>query len=74
MPSSKGEDHVLLVDVGPAEQVKPTVTNIGRCFAQIERRATVIYGDMMTRITEPLRMFPPTRVERSGAVVIPVSV
>ncbi|MBD0865134.1 MAG: CRISPR-associated endonuclease Cas2 [Rhodobacteraceae bacterium] len=36
-----GEDHVLLVDVGPAEQVKPAVTSIGRCFARIERRATV---------------------------------
>ena len=68
-----GADHVLLVDVGPAEQVKPAVTSIGRCFARIERRATVIYGDMMTRITKMLSMVPPTLVERSGAVVIPVS-
>ncbi|MBD0865143.1 MAG: CRISPR-associated endonuclease Cas2 [Rhodobacteraceae bacterium] len=56
-----------------AEQVKPAVTSIGRCFARIERRATVIYGDMMTRITKMLSMVPPTLVERSGAVVIPVS-
>jgi CRISPR-associated protein Cas2 len=37
-----GEDHVLLIDVGPADRTKLAVASIGKSFAAIERRATVI--------------------------------
>jgi CRISPR-associated protein Cas2 len=36
------EDHVLLIDVGPADKTKLAVESIGRTFSSIERRATVI--------------------------------
>ena len=37
-----GEDHVLLIDVGPADKTELTVESIGKTFAKIERRATVV--------------------------------
>lgn len=37
-----GEDHVLLIDVGPADQIELAVASIGKTFSKIERRATVI--------------------------------
>ena len=37
-----GEDHVLLIDVGPADRTKLAVASIGKTFAWIERRAVVI--------------------------------
>ncbi len=37
-----GEDHVLLIDVGPADKMELAVESIGKTFAKIERRATVI--------------------------------
>lgn len=37
-----GEDHVLLIDVGPAERIELAVESIGRSFSGIERRAVVI--------------------------------
>ena len=37
-----GEDHVLLIDVGPADRTKLAVESIGKSFAAVERRATVI--------------------------------
>ncbi|GGG28716.1 CRISPR-associated endonuclease Cas2 [Chelatococcus composti] len=37
-----GEDHVLLIDVGPADRIELAVESIGKTFAKIERRATVI--------------------------------
>src|SRR5487761_2323233 len=37
-----GEDHVLLIDVGPADRTKLAVASIGKSFAGIERRAIVI--------------------------------
>lgn len=37
-----GEDHVLLVDVGPADKVELAVESIGRTFSKMERRAVVI--------------------------------
>lgn len=37
-----GEDHVLLIDVGPAEKIDLAVESIGKTFSKIERRATVI--------------------------------
>ncbi len=37
-----GEDHILLIDVGPADKAKLAVESIGKTFAKIERRATVV--------------------------------
>lgn len=37
-----GEDHVLLIDVGPADKIEVAVKSIGKTFSKIERQATVI--------------------------------
>ena len=37
-----GEDHVLLIDVGPAERTELVVESIGKTFSAIERQAVVI--------------------------------
>lgn len=36
------EDHVMIVDVGPAESVTIRVESIGRPFQPIERRAVIV--------------------------------
>jgi CRISPR-associated protein Cas2 len=36
------EDHVLIVDLGPAENVKPRVKSIGKAFHPIERKSIII--------------------------------
>lgn len=35
-------DHVLILDLGPAEEVELAVESLGRPFAPVERRAIVI--------------------------------
>jgi CRISPR-associated protein Cas2 len=37
-----GEDHALIIDVGPADKIALAVESIGKSFSRIERRATVI--------------------------------
>lgn len=37
-----GEDHMLLIDVGPADQIHLAVESLGKTFARIERQAVVI--------------------------------
>jgi CRISPR-associated protein Cas2 len=37
-----GEDHVLLIDVGPADKVHVAFESLGKSFSKMERRATVI--------------------------------
>lgn len=37
-----GEDHVLLIDVGPADRIELAMASIGKTVSRIERRATVI--------------------------------
>lgn len=37
-----GEDHVLLINVGPADKIELAMESIGKTFSKIERRATVI--------------------------------
>jgi CRISPR-associated protein Cas2 len=37
-----GEDHVLLIDIGPADKIELAVQSIGKTFSKIERRAVVI--------------------------------
>ena len=36
------KDHVLLIDIGPADRTDVAVESIGKTFARIERRAIVI--------------------------------
>jgi CRISPR-associated protein Cas2 len=37
-----GEDHVLLIDVGPADRIELAMASLGKTFSKIEREATVI--------------------------------
>jgi len=37
-----GEDHVLLIDIGPADRTTLAVESIGKTFVRIERNAVVI--------------------------------
>jgi CRISPR-associated protein Cas2 len=37
-----GEDHVLLMDLGPADKIELAVESIGKTFSKIERQAIVI--------------------------------
>lgn len=37
-----GQDHVLLIDVGPADRTELAVESIGKTFAAIEREAIVV--------------------------------
>ena len=37
-----GEDHVLLIDVGPADRIELAMESIGKTFSKIERRAIVV--------------------------------
>lgn len=39
---NQAEDHVLMVDIGPAEQVAPRVRSLGKRFEAVERRAVVV--------------------------------
>ena len=36
------EDHVVLLDIGPAEHVVPRVVSLGKDFRPIEREAVVV--------------------------------
>ncbi len=35
-------DHVLIVDVGPAEGVKPRVLSLGKSFEPVQREAVIV--------------------------------
>ena len=39
---SVAEDHVVIIDIGPAESVRIKVESIGRPFRPIERTAVVV--------------------------------
>lgn len=36
------EDHVLIVDVGPAEGVEPRVHSLGKTFESVKREAVIV--------------------------------
>jgi CRISPR-associated protein Cas2 len=36
------EDHVLILDLGPAENVIPRVRSLGKQFAAVERTAVIV--------------------------------
>ncbi len=37
-----GEDHVLVIDIGPVDKTDVAVTSIGKTFSAIERQAIVV--------------------------------
>jgi len=39
---AEGEDHVLVIDVGPADRTEIGIVSIGKGFSKIERRAAVV--------------------------------
>lgn len=36
------EDHVVMLDLGPADDVKPRVVSLGKAFVPVERQAVVV--------------------------------
>jgi CRISPR-associated protein Cas2 len=36
------EDHVLFLDLGPADEVKPRVSTLGKSFEAVERRTVIV--------------------------------
>lgn len=36
------EDHVLIVDIGPAENVSPQVRSLGKMFTPVAREAVIV--------------------------------
>ncbi len=36
------EDHVVLVDIGPADAVKPRVVSLGKVFEPVAREPTIV--------------------------------
>ncbi len=38
----EGEDHVLIIDIGPADKTDVAVMSIGKTFSAIERQAVVV--------------------------------
>jgi len=39
----KGEDHVLLIGVGPADKIELAMESISKTFSKIAREATVVW-------------------------------
>ena len=37
-----GDDHVLIVDLGPADKVSPRVESLGRSFAAVAREPIIV--------------------------------
>lgn len=37
-----GEDHVLLIDVGPADKIEVAMESLGKTFSKVERQPVVI--------------------------------
>jgi CRISPR-associated protein Cas2 len=36
------EDHVLIIDLGPAEKIKPSIRSIGKAFQPLEREPVIV--------------------------------
>ncbi len=36
------EDHILIVNIGPAETVKPSVVSLGKDFEVVERQPVIV--------------------------------
>ena len=37
-----GQGHVLILDLGPAEGVKPRITSLGKSFAPVKREPIIV--------------------------------
>jgi CRISPR-associated protein Cas2 len=37
-----GKDHVLILDLGPADQVKPSVRSLGKPYEPLRREAVIV--------------------------------
>ncbi len=37
-----GQDHVIIIDLGPADRVKPRVTSLGKGFEPVERHTIIV--------------------------------
>lgn len=37
-----GKDHVLILDLGPADQVKPSVRSLGKKYEPLKREAVIV--------------------------------
>mgnify|MGYP001209345022 CR=1 FL=1 len=37
-----GTDHVLILDLGPADQVKPSVRSLGKPYEPLKREAVIV--------------------------------
>ncbi len=38
----EGEDHVLIVDIGPAEKVSPRIESLGKRFEAVQRQPVIV--------------------------------
>jgi CRISPR-associated protein Cas2 len=36
------EDHVVILDLGPADEVTPRITSIGKCFEAVTRSPVIV--------------------------------
>jgi CRISPR-associated protein Cas2 len=39
---NKRDDHVLIIDVGPAEKINPRVESLGKTFESVTREAIIV--------------------------------
>jgi CRISPR-associated protein Cas2 len=39
---NQDEDHVLILDIGPAEEVMPHVRSLGKVFETVQRQAVIV--------------------------------
>jgi CRISPR-associated protein Cas2 len=39
---NQDEDHVLILDIGPAEEVMPHVRSLGKVFEAVQRQAVIV--------------------------------
>lgn len=39
---NNNQDHVLFLDLGPADEVKPRVSSLGKTFEAVERRSLIV--------------------------------
>jgi len=38
----QGEDHIITIDAGPAESIRPRVTSLGRTFEPVPRTPVIV--------------------------------
>jgi CRISPR-associated protein Cas2 len=36
------EDHVIIMDIGPVDSIKPKIKSLGRTFEAVEKRALIV--------------------------------